>query len=372
MTSTVLLTGGAGFIGSHVAELLLEKGYNVRVYDKLVEQVHQGAGPRYVPVGAEFVEGDVSDREGLKAALGGVDGVLHLAAEVGVGQSMYEIDRYVQANTGGTGVLLDILANESHQVGKIVVASSMSIYGEGLYECPEHGEMAPNLRGEAQLAEHVWELRCPTCGLELKGIATRESKPPRPTSVYAISKMDQELLCLSYGAAYDTDVVALRYFNTYGPRQALSNPYTGVAAIFSGRLLNGRAPLVFEDGLQKRDLIHVHDVARATVLALETKKASGHAINVGVGQPMTIVEVGRILAEQLNLDVEPEVTGQYRSGDIRHCWADTTMARELLGFTPEIAFSHGMAELVDWLSSQTAEDRVDEMRLELEKRGLAR
>lgn len=372
MTSTVLVTGGAGFIGSYVAELLLEKGYQVRVFDKLVDQVHRGAGPRNVPAGAEFVRGDMGDRAAVKAALLGVDSVVHLAAEVGVGQSMYEISRYVDANTGGTATLLDILANDSHQVAKIVVASSMSIYGEGLYACPEHGELAPDLRGEAQLARHRWELRCPTCGLELTGVATPESKPWHPTSVYAISKMDQELLCLSYGAAYDTDVVALRYFNAYGPRQALSNPYTGVAAIFSGRLLNRRAPLVFEDGLQKRDLIHVRDVARATVLALESQQVAGQSINVGVGEPMTVVGVARTLALALDVDIEPEVTGQSRSGDIRHCWADPTKAVELLGFRPEISFADGMAELVHWLASQTAEDRVDDMRLELEKRGLAR
>jgi dTDP-L-rhamnose 4-epimerase len=372
MTSTVLVTGGAGFIGSHVVELLLEKGYTVRVLDKLVEQVHNGEGPRYVPDDAEFIHADVCDRDALVGALDGVDAVLHLAAEVGVGQSMYEISRYVDANTGGTGVLLDILANETHRVAKIVVASSMSIYGEGLYACPTHGEVAPGLRHDAQLEVQDWELHCPTCSLPLAGLPTHESKPLRPTSVYAITKMDQELLCLSYGAAYDTDVVALRYFNAYGPRQAVSNPYTGVAARFSGRLLNRRPPLVFEDGYQKRDFIHVRDVARATVLALESPAARGQAINVGVGAPMTILDVARALADQLGVDIEPEVSGQFRSGDIRHCWADPTKAQELLGFTPEISFAEGMAELVAWLGSQTAQDRVDEMRTELQKRGLAR
>jgi dTDP-L-rhamnose 4-epimerase len=372
MTSTVLVTGGAGFIGSHVVENLLAKGYDVRVFDKLVEQVHGGAGPRYVPDAAEFIQGDVCDRDALKQALDGVTSVVHLAAEVGVGQSMYEISRYVDANTGGTGVLLDILANDPNNVSKIVVASSMSIYGEGLYICPEHGRMYPNPRPDSQLLTHQWELQCAKCGSELHPEATDEDKPLKPTSVYAISKMDQELLCLAYGAAYNIDAVALRYFNAYGPRQALSNPYTGVAAIFSGRLLNGSAPLVFEDGLQKRDLIHVRDVARATVMALESQKANGHAINIGVGAPMTILDVADTLATQLDVDVAAEVTGKYRSGDIRHCWADTTKARELLGCSPEISFKDGMAELVGWLQSQTADDHVDEMRVELEKRGLAR
>lgn len=372
MSNKVLVTGGAGFIGSHVVELLLSQGHDVRVYDKLVEQVHGGNGPRYVPADAEFVQADISDRDALQRAMRGVETVVHLAAEVGVGQSMYEIDRYVQANTGGTGVLLDILANEAHTVGRIVVASSMSIYGEGRYVCSTDGAVAPPLRTNQQLADGDWEPHCPSCGQTLEARPTDEAKPLHPTSVYAISKMDQELLCLSFGAAYDLDVVALRYFNAYGPRQALSNPYTGVAAIFSGRLLNHKAPLVFEDGLQKRDFVHVRDIARATVLAMASTRASGHAVNVGAGQPMTIADVARTLAGKLDLALEPEITGKFRSGDIRHCWADTTVAAELLGYTPEIGFEDGMAELVDWLASETAEDKIEEMRLELEKRGLAR
>ena len=372
MSKKILVTGGAGFIGSHLVDLLLDRGYDVRVFDKLVEQVHNGAGPRYVPADAEFVRGDVCDRDALKSALKGVDSVMHLAAEVGVGQSMYEISRYVDANTGGTGVLLDILANTDHNVSKIVVASSMSIYGEGKYVCVEHGDVAPSLRSEAQLEAHDWELRCPVCARPVSGVPTSEDKPLRPTSVYAISKMDQELLCLSYGAAYGLDVTALRYFNAYGPRQSISNPYTGVAAIFSGRLLNRRAPLVFEDGEQKRDFIHVRDVARASIMALESSHASGEAINVGVGDPLTVNEVARSLAKQLNIDIEPEVTAKFRSGDIRHCYADMTKANEILGFAPEIGFEDGMAELTEWLATESAVDRIDEMRNELEKRGLAK
>jgi dTDP-L-rhamnose 4-epimerase len=372
MAERILVTGGAGFIGSHVVELLLEQGYDVRVFDKLVEQVHQGAGPRYVPAEAEFVLGDVGNRDALADALQGVDRVVHLAAEVGVGQSMYEIARYVQANTMGTANLLDILANTGNPVSRIVVASSMSIYGEGLYRCPEHGAVSPGIRSDEQLAAHRWEPACPQCGLDLIAVGTSEDKPLQPTSVYAISKMDQELLCLSYGAAYGVDTTAVRYFNAYGPRQAISNPYTGVAAIFSGRLLNGKAPLVFEDGQQLRDFIQVRDVARATVLALTTPEAAGHAINVGVGDPMTITGVADTLAAQLGIDIAPEVTAQFRSGDIRHCYADTTKAEHLLGFKPEVAFADGLAELVEWLGTQSAVDRVDDMRAELVERGLAR
>jgi dTDP-L-rhamnose 4-epimerase len=368
---TVLVTGGAGFIGSHVVEQLLRQGYPVRVYDSLVEQVHQNEGPRYVPKEAEFVYGDVRDRDSLAKALRGVEQVVHLAAEVGVGQSMYEVSKYVDTNTGGTGVLLDIVANDHTGVGRITVASSMSIYGEGSYQCAEHGLIAPGLRPEAQLKERDWNPHCPVCGAALSPVATAEDKKLVPTSVYAISKMDQELLSLSVGAAYGVGVVALRYFNAYGPRQALSNPYTGVAAIFSGRLLNERPPLAFEDGEQLRDFVHVRDVARATVLALESEKATGHAINVGVGAPLTIAQVAQLLAKQLGLDIEPEITGKFRAGDIRHCWADPTLARELLGFSAEIPLEAGVVELIDWVSTQSADDQVDTAYAELGRRGLA-
>ena len=369
--ATVLVTGGAGFIGSHVVDLLLEQGYSVRVFDSLVEQVHRGAGPRYVPADAKFVRGDVRDRDALAKALRGTDRVVHLAAEVGVGQSMYEVSRYIDANAGGTAVLLDIIANEKTDIGRIVVASSMSIYGEGAYRCGEHGFAAPRLRPESQLKAREWDPRCPVCGAVLSPVPTTEDKALQPTSVYAISKMQQELLCLSVGGAYGTGVVALRYFNAYGPRQSLSNPYTGVAAIFSGRLLAGRPPLAFEDGQQLRDFVHVRDVARATVLALESEAATGEAINVGVGSPLTIVQVAQLLARQLGADIDPEITGKFRSGDIRHCWADPGRAQELLGFTAEIPLEAGVAELIDWVSTQTADDRVDTAYAELGQRGLA-
>lgn len=369
--SKVLVTGGAGFIGSHVVDRLVQDGESVRVFDSLVEQVHGGAGPRYVPEGVEFVQGDVRDRDALAKALQGVDRVVHLAAEVGVGQSMYEVSRYVDANTGGTAVLLDIVANDHTDLRRIVVASSMSIYGEGAYECPVHGIVAPHLRPEPQLKARTWDPLCVLCGTTLTPVPTMESKALRPSSVYAISKMDQELLCLSVGAAYGLEVVALRYFNAYGPRQALSNPYTGVAAIFSGRLLNGRAPVAFEDGQQLRDFIHVRDVARATVLALRSAAAVGSAINIGIGNPLTIVDVARVLAKELDLDLEAEVTGKYRAGDIRHCWADTATAEVLLGFKADIDLATGVTELVDWVHSQQAVDGVDAAFAELGRRGLA-
>lgn len=370
-SSKILVTGGAGFIGSHVVELLLEEGHSVRVLDALVDQVHHGAGPRYVPHDAEFVHGDVRDRAVVSRALRGVSGVVHLAAEVGVGQSMYEISRYVDANSAGTGVLLDVIANDRPPVERIVVASSMSIYGEGTYKCAAHDLVAPMVRTEAQLAARDWEPRCSLCAASLSPVPTPEDKPLQPTSVYAISKMDQELLCLSVGAAYGIGVVALRYFNAYGPRQALSNPYTGVAAIFSGRLLNGRAPVVFEDGQQLRDFIHVRDVARATVSALGSQDATGQAVNVGVGNPLTIVEVANILAGELGIEIEPEISGKFRAGDIRHCWADPTRAERLLGFQAQVALQDGVSELIEWVARQQPDDNVDAAFDELGRRGLA-
>jgi dTDP-L-rhamnose 4-epimerase len=372
MKPLVLVTGGAGFIGSHIAERLLERGYPVRLYDKLIEQVHIGGEPKYVPKEAEFVRGDMRDVDTLRRALDGVGMIIHDAAEVGVGQSMYEIVRYVDANTGGTAVLLELLANEPHQVEKIIVASSMSIYGEGAYFCEGDGEVYPRLRSEEQLARREWEVRCPDCGRPVEPIGTPEEKPLFPTSIYAISKMDQELMCLAVGQAYGIPVVALRYFNTYGPRQALSNPYTGVPAIFGSRLLNGRAPIVFEDGRQGRDFIHVTDVARANILALESDRANGEVLNVGTGRLTTVIEVAHTLAEQLSVDIEPEVVGKYRAGDIRHCYANISRARELLNFEAEVRFEDGMGELVNWVREQQAVDLVDSARAELGQRGLIR
>lgn len=385
----ILVTGGAGFIGSHLVDALIAEGHHVRVYDSLVPQVHGGAPitdrrpPAHLNPEAEFVYGDMRDREALRKALQGVEVIFHQAAEVGVGQSMYEITRYVEANTAGTAVLLDLLANEPHRVEKLIVASSMSIYGEGAYECPVHGVVYPKLRPMEQLAARDWEVRCPisntqspipnsACNLPLRPLPTNEDKPLFPTSIYAITKMDQELMCLAVGHAYGIPVVALRYFNVYGPRQALSNPYTGVAAIFSARLLNGNRPPIFEDGLQSRDFIHVSDIVCANLLAMERDEANFGVFNVGTGEPHTVLDVAHALAKGLGVDIEPEIVNQYRAGDIRHCYADITRIRETLGFAPQVRFEAGMADLVAWVRDQEGVDLVDQARAELERRRLAR
>lgn len=367
----VLVTGGAGFVGSHIVDHLVDKGYDVTVVDNLTEQVHD-AEPEYLNSEAEYVWGDIRDRELMTGLLEDADVLNHQASAVGVGQSMYEIEHYVDVNTLATARLLDIIVNEDIDLEKMIVASSMSIYGEGEYHCPDCDEIRrPSLRDDAQMARGEWEHRCDDCGSELDPIPTPESKPRESTSIYAITKKDQEEMMLSIGRAYGIPTVALRYFNIYGSRQALDNPYTGVCAIFSSRIKNDNPPLVFEDGEQTRDFIHVHDIARANRLAQEAD-VSGEAMNIGSGTPTTITEIANVLIDLYGKadDLDPEIADDYRQGDIRHCVADTTKAETLLDFTADIEFEDGMRELVEWGREQEAEDRFEDAHAELEEKGL--
>jgi dTDP-L-rhamnose 4-epimerase len=370
----VLITGGAGFIGSHLADRLLAEGHEVRALDNLDRQVHPaGERPDYLDGDVELQVGDVRDHDAVRQALEGMDAVVHFAAAVGVGQSMYEIERYTSVNAIGAAVLLEEAVERREQISKLLVASSMSIYGEGQYRNPQTGEsgLAPGLRPESQLAAREWDVLADN-GTPLEPEPTAETKPLRPTSIYAIGKRDHEEMVLAVGAAYGIPTVALRFFNVYGERQALSNPYTGVAAIFSSRLLNDRAPLVFEDGRQTRDFIDVRDIARCCALALQRDGADGRTLNVGTGRPTSIVEVAQVIARGLGKDLEPEVVNEFRAGDIRHCYAETQLANELLGFRAEIPFEAGMHELLAWLEGQEAADSVDAAREALVARGLAR
>jgi dTDP-L-rhamnose 4-epimerase len=361
---TVLITGGAGFIGSHFADELLRCGYRVRALDSLVEQVHGGADrPEYLDPQVELIVGDVRDEEVVSDAVEGADAVVHLAARVGVGQSMYEPAAYSSANTAGTGVLLQALLE--HKIERLLVASSMSIYGEGLYRDADGNAVVDAERTREQLARREWE---PQPGLAPE--PTPEWKTPSLASVYALTKYDQERLCLIWGQAYGVPTTALRFFNVYGPRQALSNPYTGVLAIFASRLLNGNPPLVNEDGRQRRDFVAVSDVARACRLALESDRAAGQVLNVGSGRSISVLEIADLLAAALATDVQPEITNSARAGDIRHCFADITLAREALGFEPHVTLEDGIAELVEWLADQEADDRVESAQVELRSRGL--
>ncbi len=372
----ILITGGAGFIGSHLADHLLEHGYQVRVLDELLPQVHgDEARPSYLHRDVELIAGDVRDRATVQRALAGVDAVFHFAARVGVGQSMYEIAAYTSTNNLGTAVLLEQLAErpQKRPVKRLIVASSMSVYGEGLYETADGHRVQDAARSIEQLKRGDWEPRADN-GELLRPTPTPEWKRPNLASVYALSKFDQERLTLLIGEAYGIPSVALRFFNVYGTRQALSNPYTGVLAIFASRLLNGRAPLIFEDGRQQRDFVSVRDVARACRLALEqpAERVAGRAFNVGSGQAYRIEDIARLLARVLSVDIEPERTGRYRVGDIRHCVADLTLSRSCLGYEPRVKLDEGLIELAEWLaeSDQRPTDRVAHASQELERRGL--
>jgi dTDP-L-rhamnose 4-epimerase len=369
-TERVLITGGAGFIGSHLVDRLVDAGRSVRVLDSLEPQVH-GDGTGHRNAGAEYQEGSVLDSAALEDALEGITEVVHLAAQVGVGQSMYEPYRYVHENCSGTALLLDRIANQG-QIRSLVVASSMSIYGEGAFECSSCGDDVRAIRTSEALGERRWEPTCERCGGELQARPTSERKRLEPDSVYATSKRDQEELCLTFGRAHGIRSIALRLFNVYGPRQSLSNPYTGVAAIFASRLLAGNAPLVYEDGLQSRDFVHVSDIARAFHLALDAEDVTDFALNVGTGNAASVLDVARELSTALEVEVEVEIVGRFRAGDIRHCWPDISLIKETLGYEPKVTFSNGMQELGTWIreNQPPSEDRVEDAAAELERRGL--
>jgi dTDP-L-rhamnose 4-epimerase len=364
----ILITGGAGFIGSHLADELLRHGHQVRALDVLSPQVHGSVTrPKYLHADVELINGDVRDRDAVRRALDGVDAVYHLAAAVGVGQSMYEIAEYTSVNNLGTAVLLEALM--VRPVRKLVVASSMSIYGEGLYRTVGGELVEATERPIQQLRAGAWELQDDQ-GRPLTPVPTPEDKTPVLSSVYALSKFDQERLCLMIGRAYNIPTVALRFFNVFGTRQALSNPYTGVLAIFASRLLNGNRPLIFEDGLQQRDFVSVYDVVQACRLALEAEAAAGQAFNVGSGHAYTVRQVAELLGRVLDKAIEPEICGKYRVGDIRHCVADITRAHRMLGYTPRVTLEEGIVELAEWLQGQVADDRFAAASAELTARGL--
>jgi dTDP-L-rhamnose 4-epimerase len=366
----VLITGGAGFIGSHLADELLAHGYQVRALDNLTPQVHGDARrrPSYLANDVELQVGDVRDRSDVKKALDGVDAVFHFAAAVGVGQSMYDVEHYTSVNNVGTAVLGEALVEQ--RVKRLVVASSMSVYGEGLFRDADGQLRDGNSRSFEQLRRGEWEV-ADERGRRLAPLPTPETKTLTLESIYALSKFDQERMCLLLGRAYEIPTVALRFFNVYGTRQALSNPYTGVLAIFASRLLNNNRPHVFEDGNQQRDFVSVKDVARACRLALEKSDATGRVLNIGSGKAVTIAEIAKSMAEVTGRrQLTAEITGKYRIGDVRHCFADITLARRVLGYEPKVALDVGLAELAAWLRGQVAKDRVAEAKRELETREL--
>jgi dTDP-L-rhamnose 4-epimerase len=366
----ILVTGGAGFIGSHITDALISEGHEVQVLDCLDKQVHKKDRPGFLNPKAEYIFGDVRDQETLRKSIEGVEVIFHQAAVVGVGQSMYRINYYIDSNTVGTAKMLDLLVNTEHSIKKVVVASSMSVYGEGAYSCGKCGTVYPVLRSESQLKSKQWEMVCPGCGSVVEAIPTREDKPLFPTSIYAITKRDQEEMCLTIGRSYGIPTVALRYFNVYGPRQSLNNPYTGVCAIFSSRIKNGNPPIIFEDGMQSRDFISVSDIVQANMLAMKNPNMDYSTFNVGTGKPTTILDIADVLTKLYGKeDVKPERESGFRSGDIRHCFSDISSIKKM-GFEPKTDLESGMKELVEWGKGESAEDDFNKAKSELENKSL--
>lgn len=368
----VLVTGGAGFIGSFVVDRLLAAGHSVRILDNLDPQVHPEGPPSYLARGAELLVGDVRDRASLEHALDGVDAVVHAAAAVGVAQSLYKVEHYVDVNVRGTATLLDCLQHRAQRLRKLLVFTSMTGYGEGVYRRPSDGRLVRvGIRTEDDIARHGWEPVCSETGEQLEPAPTPEDSALLARNVYALTKRWQEELALSLGSVYGFPVVCLRLFNVYGPRQSLSNPYTGVLAIFLSRLLAGERPVVYEDGGQSRDFISVHDVAETALLALETDRADGVVMNLGSGELRRIADIGRTLAALTDReDLQPSVTGQFRRGDVRHCTADITRARQALGFAPQVGWEQGLEELLEWCRGAASSDHFGRAQGELERHGL--
>lgn len=370
MPENVLVTGGAGFIGRTVVEELLSRGHRVRVLDSLVAQVHGDGAQRPAALNAEseFIHGDLRDSAVVATALAGIDSVVHLAAEVGVGQSMYEIERYTSGNDIGTAVLFEQLI--ARPVRRVVTASSMSIYGEGLYVDADGAFVEDATRDARTVAARGWE-PLDAKGRPLRAVPTPEWKRPNLTSIYALGKYVQERTTLILGEPYGMESVCLRLFNVYGPGQSLSNPYTGVLAIFASRLLNGASPMVFEDGEQRRDFVHVTDVAQAFGDALDRDGIAGEVLNVGSGEHRSVRQVGDELAAAMGFpDAGFDILEKFRVGDIRHCFCDTAKTAERLGFRARVTFHEGIAELAEWVSRQAADDKVARATAELEQRGL--
>ena len=369
----ILITGGAGFIGSKLTQKLFDKGYNVTILDNLSPQIH-ASHESYLFMSVKdkctFIKGDVRNKEDWQKALKNQEIVVHLAAETGTGQSMYEIRKYNDVNVMGTANMLEVLATSSHKVKKMLVASSRAIYGEGKYKS-EYGFEYPSPRLERDLQKGCFNLKCKNSLRELEILPTDENSKIHPNSIYGINKHQQEQMIMLMGKSLAIPSVSLRYQNVYGPGQSLSNPYTGILSIFSTRILNGNNIDVYEDGLQSRDFIYIDDVIDATILAIEKEEANGHVLNIGSGVATTVKEVAELLKEFYNSYVNISITGKYRIGDIRHNYADLSKVKKILGFTPKVSFRKGILKFVNWVKTQDVkEDRYEQSILELKQKGL--
>ncbi|MCW2411749.1 MULTISPECIES: NAD-dependent epimerase/dehydratase family protein [unclassified Sphingobium] len=376
MNQRILITGGAGFIGSHLTRLALEAGRTVRVLDNLSPQIHGDNAVFEAVPGVDFIKGDVTVREDLERALAGISTVVHLAAETGTGQSMYEIERYYRTNVQGTALLFDVLANSAHDVDNIVLASSRSVYGEGAYLCHacelEGRRCFPKSRSPDELARHEWAPRCPDCGGPVVRTATREDDALRPASIYAATKLAQEDLVRVGATSLGLAHAILRFQNVYGEGQSLSNPYTGILSIFSTRIRLGLSLPIYEDGEESRDFVHVEDVARAILAVAQDKTVEGVTLNVGAGVPTSIMDMALLLARIMGARQQPHVTGAYRVGDIRHNFADLNALRSAIGDFPSIGLDEGMARFCQWVSTQPIpQDLLDKANAELKARNLA-
>lgn len=376
MKSKILVTGGAGFIGSNLANILVDRGYSVRVLDNLSPQIH-GASPedshlyRSIQNRVEFIRGSVTNSEDLAKALLGIDTVVHLAAETGTGQSMYAIRHYSDINIGGTALLLDLIANRPFPVKKIVVASSRAVYGEGAYHCATHGSVYPGTRHASDMAKGDFEIHCPVCDRVVSMLPTGEDSLLNPASVYGITKLNQEQMVLTVGRSLGISALALRYQNVYGPGQSLSNPYTGILSIFSTRILNGNGINIFEDGKESRDFVYIDDVIAATIKCIENKSPLVAALNVGSGVATDVLTIANALKQLLGKSVPIDISGQFRLGDIRHNVADLGKVQSLLGYKPEIFFEEGLRRFIDWVRGERIQtDRYEESLAELKAKGL--
>ncbi|MED3778590.1 NAD-dependent epimerase/dehydratase family protein [Geobacillus stearothermophilus] len=372
----ILITGGAGFIGSNLSLKLVEKGYNVTVLDNLSPQIHGKNGEyselyQNIKDVVRFIKGSVLSYDDWKQALDGVDVVVHLAAETGTGQSMYEIEKYTDVNIKGTSIFLDILANEKHSIKKIVVASSRAVYGEGKYRCPNDGIVYPTERKDVDMAKGDFDVKCPICGEKVEPMATDENSKIHPSSIYGITKQVQEQMCMVMGKSLRIPTVAFRYQNVYGPGQSLSNPYTGILSIFSTRIKNGSDVIIFEDGKESRDFVYIDDVVNATILGIEKDEANYEVFNVGFGQKVDVLTVAKALVKEYKSSSKIIISGNYRLGDIRNNYADLTKIREILGFEPKVSFEEGIRKFTEWVNTQEVkQDSYEKSIKEMRERGL--
>jgi dTDP-L-rhamnose 4-epimerase len=369
----ILITGGAGFIGSTLALKLIDLGYTVRVLDNLSPQIHGVSSPLYQRIKdrVDFIKGSVLNAEDWKKSIQGIDVVVHLAAETGTGQSMYEIEKYTDVNIKGTSIFLDILANDKHSIKKILVASSRSLYGEGAYLCKSCGEVYPTERNDGDMKEGDFNPKCPICNAKVTLLATGESSKIHPSSIYGITKQVQEQMLMVMGKSLAVPVVALRYQNVYGPGQSLSNPYTGILSIFSTRIKNSNDINIFEDGDESRDFVYIDDVVDATILGIEKDEANYEIFNVGLGYPTSVINVANELIKNYGSNSQLTISGNYRTGDIRHNYADLTKIKNMLGYEPKVTFEKGIKKFIDWVNLQeVSEDNYDESIKEMKDKGL--